>query len=629
MRTLYSILGVCAVYACASSGALAQTPAEPETGDATEAASEPRELFLWSATRGGETSHLLGTCHVGVSLQDALPGDTRLVLQNAERVILEADVASGTAGMPGLLLPDGETLQALLSESAWDELERRVSGRMPIDAVNRLRPWVASTLVGINLEPTQAGAAPVPPMDLALLQAARLAGTEALFLETMADQALIMNEMPQGPFVEALEEDLIGGQDGAADSLAEMLRAYRAGDADQILALLSEEDLTAGLPEFRQRLLIDRNEAWLSRLDDWLGQGGTLVAVGLAHLLGEDGLLQSLRQAGFTIDRIARPTLDAAPVAAPDSNLPAAHVPEVTVTISPEGDIFTGDLLTVQIVATATSDDEVTVPEQDLAPFEVFDRRVTQVELANGRTEYTYEIDLLALQPGTHNLGPLRLRVMTAEGLLGNVHTDTHSVVVTSLLANEPNAEPKPASSPVVVRERDETLLWLAGILGLVLLTILFTVLVTRWWNRRPRALPPPPPPRPPWEVAHERLTQLDQQMESSFENGHAVEWMDELNDVLREFLGSRFGFEGLESTTDEILAKLRRSTAPTGVASEAAVVLGECDLVQFARAPASLPTAADLLSRSRRLVEFARADFRSEIPRPPSPPVGDTEGAA
>ena len=195
---------------------------------------------------------------------------------------------------------------------------------------------------------------------------------------------------------------------------------------------------------------------------------------------------------------------------------------------------------------------------------------------------------------------------MTADGTLGTSYTDAHAIEVRSLLANEPNAEAKPATDPVMVRERDETLLWAAGILALILITAFVTFFASRWWANRPRPEAPPPPPRPAWEVGKERLAALERQLETSFAAGHAVEWMDELNDVLRAFLGARFGFDGLESTTDEINSRLRRSDSPAGFSSEAALVLGECDLVQFARAPAELETARDLLRRTHHLVDWA-----------------------
>jgi hypothetical protein len=59
------------------------------------------------------------------------------------------------------------------------------------------------------------------------------------------------------------------------------------------------------------------------------------------------------------------------------------------------------------------------------------------------------------------------------------------------------------------------------------------------------------------------------------------------VSDAVRSYLGARFGFDGLESTTDEILTtleKLGRQNQPTPVPlDEIRRFLGQCDLVKFA----------------------------------------------
>ena len=81
--------------------------------------------------------------------------------------------------------------------------------------------------------------------------------------------------------------------------------------------------------------------------------------------------------------------------------------------------------------------------------------------------------------------------------------------------------------------------------------------LVYRWLQRARSPSPPPPPPRPPWEVALESSTRS--RHAGLLETQRFAEYFDRVNDAVREYLGARFGFDGLESTTDEMLAALRR----------------------------------------------------------------------
>ena len=57
-------------------------------------------------------------------------------------------------------------------------------------------------------------------------------------------------------------------------------------------------------PEVFNSLLRDRNRAWTEKLSRFMDDSGTgFVAVGTAHLLGEDSLLSNLRAQGYAVKR--------------------------------------------------------------------------------------------------------------------------------------------------------------------------------------------------------------------------------------------------------------------------------------------------------------------------------------
>jgi len=56
--------------------------------------------------------------------------------------------------------------------------------------------------------------------------------------------------------------------------------------------------------EMYRSLLVDRNEKWAKTLVRHLeGSGTDLVVVGVAHLLGEESLIEDLEEAGYTVER--------------------------------------------------------------------------------------------------------------------------------------------------------------------------------------------------------------------------------------------------------------------------------------------------------------------------------------
>jgi hypothetical protein len=220
----------------------------------------------------------------------------------------------------------------------------------------------------------------------------------------------------------------------------------------------------------------------------------------------------------------------------------------------------------------------------------------------------------LALEPGTHTFPGVKLRVVGPHGELGDVITEPKAVQVASLLANEPNAEPKAPSKPVIVMEDDYTLAWIGGGLLFAALIAGGTLLISRWLKRRPKPLAPPPPPRPAWEVAIEKLLRLERDKEGLLASERGEAFVDGVSAALREYLGRRYGFDGLESTTDEVLRTLERIRPHKLSLSGVSLLLEQCDLVKFARAAPDLATCDDLWNGALGLV---RASIPQDGPEP------------
>ena len=224
------------------------------------------------------------------------------------------------------------------------------------------------------------------------------------------------------------------------------------------------------------------------------------------------------------------------------------------------------------------------IPDQDggsAARLEASTAAASQAD----RAITTLYLPLLVLpaDPGRHTLTlpPLPISVARANGEIATVCTSPHSIVVEDPIASTPNAEPKP--NPPARPQREEWtalkrgLEWAGGgaLAGAVLAYILYRI------AKRPKPVPPPPPPRPPWEIA---LEQLDEVRHAGLlETARLSEFFDRVNDAVRMYLGGRFGFDGLESTSDEIMGAMSKVSHFGLALPEVKIVLDECDLVKFA----------------------------------------------
>ena len=292
--------------------------------------------------------------------------------------------------------------------------------------------------------------------------------------------------------------------------------------------------------------------------------------------------------------------------------LPADRRPAVRLGVGPEEAVI-GEAVSWTVVVRHRVGDSVHLPAgADFGRFEVQGRSRETAAVDADWVEETLLVRLVAFETGEMIIPEQELTLVDVEGRLARLVVEEARVEIRSLIANEPEPDLKPDSGPGErVFEEDYTLLWILGAVAAVLLVALLTLLV-RWLlaRRRPRQGPPPPPPRPPEEVALEKLealansTLLDEGLHKEF---HVL-----LSEALREYLGGRYGFYALESSTEEILAELARDRLPRAALLFGRIrgLLTETDLVKFAKV---VPTREE----SRDLLEQTQAVVHATTPRP------------
>jgi hypothetical protein len=246
------------------------------------------------------------------------------------------------------------------------------------------------------------------------------------------------------------------------------------------------------------------------------------------------------------------------------------------------------------------------------------------IDAKTGRRQTTLELLLVALpsEPGRHTLvlPSLPISIARASSDIITLCTKPHSILVEDPTASTPDAQPRPNPPPRVQREEwtgvERALSW--GALGAAGGSALAWLAYR--WGKRPKPMPPPRPPRPAWEVALERLDEV--RHAGLLETKRFAEFFDRVNDAVRECLGARFGFDGLESTTDETLAALRRIPHFRFPMPEVAAFLQDCDLVKFADVTPTPEECQRALIEAEKVVRAtmppsAAAPFVAEQARP------------
>lgn len=260
----------------------------------------PPSPALWEI-RGPEGAHgwLFGTVHALPDGYDWRTPALDAAFAQADTLAVEADLEDASrayflklATTPGLGRPSARVdsahagpLSAAFAEAGLSE-----------DGFRDIESWA----VALALAQAFAFGEGENGVDLALIEKA---GSRRLVeLEGYEEQLAIFDRLPTMEQIDMLEivseEARHAPQEGRRQALA-----WRAGD---VAAL--ERAMEGGLladPELREALFSRRNRDWAGRIDALLrGGSAPFVAVGAAHMLGEDGLIALLEARGYRIRRI-------------------------------------------------------------------------------------------------------------------------------------------------------------------------------------------------------------------------------------------------------------------------------------------------------------------------------------
>ncbi|MDQ0456616.1 TraB/GumN family protein [Rhizobium paknamense] len=271
--------------------------------------------IFWKLEKPGrEPSWLLGTMHLTDPRVTAMPPAAREAFQAADTVVLESDeiLDPKKAAFAILAKPefstftDGSTLTGLLSAEDVATIDAALKPKgLSVKGLNRMKPWLISAMLALpGCEMSRKGQGGLF-LDMKLAVDAAKAGKEVLGVETLAEQFEAMNAVPIDVHLKSLVS-VAKAKDQINDVMETMIDLYLNGQIGMITPTLraAAPDGTEATP-FEQRMIVDRNKVMAQRGGPILDNGNVFMAVGALHLPGKDGLIELLRQQGFTITPVA------------------------------------------------------------------------------------------------------------------------------------------------------------------------------------------------------------------------------------------------------------------------------------------------------------------------------------
>lgn len=261
---------------------------------------------LWVIKDADSTIYLFGTVHV---LRPTTAwGSPRVdaAFAEADEVWFEITNPDDQAAVLPLVMEHGmdpsRPLNTLLSEAEYAKLgEAAGLIGIPVQQLNVMRPWlVALTLSMAPL--TKAGYDPNSGIELVLRARAEAEGKPVRGLETIEEQVRILAGFPEDAQLNFLRQSL-ETYENAATELDSLVDAWSTGDLDGLAGFAHE--MRDGDARVYDAMLTRRNTNWAGQIETMLeGSGTAFIAVGAAHLAGDDSVQVILGKRGVTVERV-------------------------------------------------------------------------------------------------------------------------------------------------------------------------------------------------------------------------------------------------------------------------------------------------------------------------------------
>ncbi len=290
--------------------------------------------FLFRINGGGleKPSYILGSIHtLPGSILDSIP--EFLAAESAcQQLYSEYDVSDQqkmnnlkTAGQQATTLPDGKTIFDVLNKEQTDLLNAKFNETFHVNLTDSVmkatwnyQPFIFPTTFALVFTTEEMRKHPEldmvgTPMDLSCINRAKERGLALGHLDQIQSQDSLTKM--RNAWMESLETQV--------DSLMSFLNNFEQRKqqiADEVKMAVTSADFwkmgdyysfdtdSFWLSQIEKAPAIfkQRNEKWLPKITSAMLEAPTLFVFGAGHLIGPDGIISKLREAGYEIEQIRK-----------------------------------------------------------------------------------------------------------------------------------------------------------------------------------------------------------------------------------------------------------------------------------------------------------------------------------
>lgn len=261
--------------------------------------------LLWEISGNGlkEPSYLYGTIHMIGKSDFFVRAEIDTVFSKCSQVAFEIDlddIAQLNSAQAWVNLPEDLKLDEIVPPGAYQKIKTYFSDSLGLNLVdfNSQKPFAVyqQFLSGLIQDEQES-------YEMYFLMKSISAQKSIVGLEKITDEFRVIDAVPYEQQIQWLM-DGIDSIHSYRENFKELVSAYKEENLNKIETLLSDDPVVMG--ELADDLLQKRNQNWMDEIENYINTQPTFIAVGAAHLPGDDGLIRLLKAKGYIVKPILK-----------------------------------------------------------------------------------------------------------------------------------------------------------------------------------------------------------------------------------------------------------------------------------------------------------------------------------
>ncbi|MBC3785573.1 TraB/GumN family protein [Spirosoma utsteinense] len=272
----------------------------------TAGAQTKDNALLYELTGPGITtpSYLYGTFHLVCPTDLAITDVMKKAVNDSQQLYLELDMddpAMMGSMMKAMTMTGGKTIKDYLKPDDYTLLDTYLKQKMnmSLTQVGTMKPIALTSLMYMTVLPCQPAS-----YDMTFAQMVAKDKKEVLGLESLDAQLAALDNIPMEEQLKGLV-DMAKKPEEAKQEFNALLAAYKAHDIARMMTMMKSSQFSGGdFAQYEDALLGKRNANWIPVIEKAAKEKATFFAFGAGHLGNDKGVVNLLREKGYTVKAV-------------------------------------------------------------------------------------------------------------------------------------------------------------------------------------------------------------------------------------------------------------------------------------------------------------------------------------